>query len=463
MKNMEIIVSKKENKSAGKIFLYSDIKSLKSKCTKEEFQFLKNEFSSNDVVEFGNYDTRKVIISSKKKAIEFFRKTAANLNLQGDFDLLCLDVSKTKTIAFLEGVLLNDYSFSKYKSDYNSDSASINVVSTEIKATDLAQLENVIESVNSARDWVNEPVNQLTTDNYLSQINQLSKIGVEVDVFRKSKLESLNMGGILGVNKGSNEEPALAKLEWKPKGYNNDKPIVLIGKGILFDTGGINIKTGNFMTDMKADMGGSATVVATIKAIAKNKLPLHVIVLTPITENRINGNELVPGDVITMHSGKTVEVLNTDAEGRLVLADALSFAKKFNPELVIDVATLTGSAFRLTGHNGAVVMGTSDKNIYQLKKSSETTFERIIELPMWEEFEDTLKSNIADLNNLGSGEGQAVCAGFFLKNFVDYPWIHLDIAGPAFIPSDKDYHKKGGTGFGVRLLYQFLKDKFDLN
>ena len=460
---MEIIVSKKENKSAGKIFLYSDIKSLKSKCTKEEFQFLKNEFSSNDVVEFGNYDTRKVIISSKKKAIEFFRKTAANLNLQGDFDLLCLDVSKTKTIAFLEGVLLNDYSFSKYKSDYNSDSASINVVSTEIKATDLAQLENVIESVNSARDWVNEPVNQLTTDNYLSQINQLSKIGVEVDVFRKSKLESLNMGGILGVNKGSNEEPALAKLEWKPKGYNNGKPIVLIGKGILFDTGGINIKTGNFMTDMKADMGGSATVVATIKAIAKNKLPLHVIVLTPITENRINGNELVPGDVITMHSGKTVEVLNTDAEGRLVLADALSFAKKFNPELVIDVATLTGSAFRLTGHNGAVVMGTSDKNIYQLKKSSETTFERIIELPMWEEFEDTLKSNIADLNNLGSGEGQAVCAGFFLKNFVDYPWIHLDIAGPAFIPSDKDYHKKGGTGFGVRLLYQFLKDKFDLN
>ena len=164
-----------------------------------------------------------------------------------------------------------------------------------------------------------------------------------------------------------------------------------------------------------------------------------------------------------MHSGKTVEVLNTDAEGRLVLADALSFAKKFNPELVIDVATLTGSAFRLTGHNGAVVMGTSDKNIHQLKKSSETTFERIIELPMWEEFEDTLKSNIADLNNLGSGEGQAVCAGFFLKNFVDYPWIHLDIAGPAFIPSDKDYHKKGGTGFGVRLLYQFLKDKFDLN
>ena len=424
---------------------------------------MKNESSSNDVVEFGNYDTRKVIISSKKKAIEFFRKTAANLNLQGDFDLLCLDVSKTKAIAFLEGVLLNNYSFLKYKTDCNLDFVSINVISTEIKSTDLAQLENVIESVNSARDWVNEPVNQLTTDNYLSQIKQLSKTGVEVDIFRKSKLESLNMGGILGVNKGSNEEPALAKLEWKPKGYHNDKPIVLIGKGILFDTGGINIKTGNFMTDMKADMGGSATVVATIKAIARNKLPLHVIVLTPITENRINGNELVPGDVITMHNGKTVEVLNTDAEGRLVLADALSFAKKFNPELVIDVATLTGSAFRLTGHNGAVVMGTSDKNIHQLKKSSATTFERIIELPMWEEFEDTLKSNVADLNNLGSGEGQAVCAGFFLKNFVDYPWIHLDIAGPAFIPSDKDYHKKGGTGFGVRLLYQFLKDKFDLN
>jgi leucyl aminopeptidase len=240
------------------------------------------------------------------------------------------------------------------------------------------------------------------------------------------------------------------------KKSKNQKPIVLIGKGVLFDTGGINIKTGDFMTDMKADMGGASAVLGTLKTIASQDLPIHVIVLTPITENRINGKELVPGDIIKMLSGKTVEVLNTDAEGRLILADSLTFAKGLNPLLVIDTATLTGSAYRITGNHGAVIMGTDEKNIKALKKAGEEVYERLVELPMWEEFEETLASNVADITNLGSSEGQAVCAGFFLKKFIDYPWIHIDIAGPAFRNKEHFYIPKGGTGFGVRLLYQFF-------
>ena len=361
---------------------------------------------------------------------------------------------------FLHGLKLKSYEFNKYKTKVDFKHKKVALISSNVSLENIQELKSLVSSVFQTRDWVNEPVNKLTTNQYIKEIKSLKSLGVSVEVFRKSKLEALNMGGILGVNQGSHDEAALVKSEWKPKKSKNQKPIVLVGKGVLFDTGGINIKTGAFMNDMKADMGGASTVLGVLKLIATQELPVHVIVLTPITENRINGKELVPGDVIKMHSGKTVEVLNTDAEGRLILADALTFAKKFNPLLVIDAATLTGSAYRITGNHGAVIMGTDHKNIKALKKAGEDVYERLIELPMWEEFEETLKSSVADITNLGSSEGQAICAGFFLRNFIDYPWIHLDIAGAAFRNSESSYLPKGGTGFGVRLLYQFFKNKF---
>jgi leucyl aminopeptidase len=268
------------------------------------------------------------------------------------------------------------------------------------------------------------------------------------------------MGGLLAVNKGSIDPPTFTIMEWSSKNASNKKPIVLVGKGIVYDTGGLSLKpTANSMDIMKCDMGGSAAVVGAMYAIAKAKLDVHVIALIPATDNRPSGNAYAPGDVITMFDGTTVEVLNTDAEGRLILADALSYAKKYDPELVIDLATLTGAAARAIGKQGIVAMGNDKKTMESLKESGDEVHERIAEFPFWPEYSSDLKSTIADLKNLGGPEGGAITAGKFLEHFTDYPYTHLDIAGPAFSMSAFNYRGVGGTGVGVRILFDFLKNK----
>lgn len=466
---MKIQLLEKANKSLPQFLLFKKVDDLKELLSKAEFAFFTESVEGGEkLINLSVLGKVKYAVKVDKKdvdSLENIRKSVANLGsvLKGEVQVVSSKIDKDVVLAFIEGMALTNYKFDKYLSSEKSIDLIINVTGSKLKDKDISGLKNLLSAVFSARDWVNEPVNKLNTETYLKSINKLKQLGVSVDVFRKSKIKSLNMGGVMAVNQGSLEEPAFVVLEWKPKNVKNKKPVVLVGKGILFDTGGINIKVGTGMTDMKADMGGSAAVIGAIKAVASNNLPIHLITLVPITENRINGKEIVPGDVITMHNGKTVEILNTDAEGRLVLADALSFAAKYKPDLVIDAATLTGSAFRTTGHHGGVIMGTDRESIEGLKLAGDLVYERLVELPMWGEFEDSLKSEMADLNNLGSGPGQAVCAGFFLKNFIDYPWVHLDIAGPAFIPRKMTYKQKGGTGFGVRLIYQFLKDKFEIN
>jgi leucyl aminopeptidase len=266
------------------------------------------------------------------------------------------------------------------------------------------------------------------------------------------------MGGLLAVNKGSIDPPTFSILEWKPENAKNSKPLVLVGKGVVFDTGGLSLKpTAKSMDYMKCDMAGAAVVAATIFAVAKNKLPVYVIGLIPATDNRPDGNAYVPGDVITMFDGTTVEIKNTDAEGRLLLADALSYAKKYKPELVIDIATLTGAAEIVAGNQAIVAMGNSEINIEKLKTSGFETYERLIEVPLWEEYAKPLKSSIADLNNLGSREAQSTIAGKFLEHFTNYNWIHLDAAGVSFSFEKEAYIPIGGTGIGTRLIYNFLK------
>ena len=268
------------------------------------------------------------------------------------------------------------------------------------------------------------------------------------------------MGGLLAVNKGSIDPPTFSILEWKPAKAKNKKPIILVGKGVVYDTGGLSLKpTPNSMDMMKCDMGGAAAVIGALYAVSKNKLPYHVIGLVPATDNRPGGNAYAPGDVITMHNKKTVEVLNTDAEGRMILADALSYAQKYKPELVLDAATLTGAAANAIGHYGVVAMGNADEKIMKkLKDSGNKVYERIVEFPFWDEYSEQLKSSIADMTNLGNGAGGAITAGKFLEKFTDYPYIHLDIAGPAFIKKPVDYISQGGTGVGVRLFYDFIKN-----
>jgi leucyl aminopeptidase len=247
-------------------------------------------------------------------------------------------------------------------------------------------------------------------------------------------------------------------MEYKPKSHKNKKPFVLVGKGVVYDTGGLSLKpTPNSMDSMKCDMAGAAAVGAAMYAIAKAKLNVHVIGLVPATDNRPGFNAFAPGDIIHMMDGSTVEMLNSDAEGRMILGDALHFAKRYKPEMTIDIATLTGAAVAAIGMSGIVSMGTASKRYTdKLKASGNNVFERLAEFPFWDDYNDLLKSDIADQKNLGGPYAGSITAGKFLQKFTDYPYYHLDIAGPAFLPAKDGYRIKGGTGVGVRLFFDFF-------
>ncbi len=232
---------------------------------------------------------------------------------------------------------------------------------------------------------------------------------------------------------------------------------MLVGKGVTFDSGGISLKPSQNMAEMKMDMSGAAAVAGAMEAVSRLKLPLRVIGLLPLAENMPGGSAQRPGDIITISNGKTVEVDNTDAEGRLILADALTYATKYKPKLIIDLATLTGACVVALGHVAAGIMGTDKKNIEELFNSGNRTHERVWELPLFDEYDDLIKSDVADVKNVGGRWGGAITAGMFLKKFVDTtPWIHIDIAGPAIMEKETDFEPKGGSGFGVRLLVDFL-------
>jgi len=288
------------------------------------------------------------------------------------------------TAAFLEGIALSNYQFLKYFSEKKTNTLKSVKVVGAIKPAELVEMQNTVNATNYAKDLVNEPQSYQTATQLSKDIKTLGKeAGFTVEVFNKKKIESLKMGGLLAVNQGSIEPPTFSILEWKPKNAKNKKPIILVGKGVVYDTGGLSLKpTAKSMDFMKCDMGGAAAVIGGLYAIAKNKLPYHVIGLVPATDNRPSGNAYAPGDVITMHNKKTVEVLNTDAEGRLILADALSYAQKYKPELVLDIATLTGAAAAAIGHYGVVGMGNmEEKTMNKLKESGNNVFERIAEFP----------------------------------------------------------------------------------
>ncbi|UKN00847.1 leucyl aminopeptidase [Paracrocinitomix mangrovi] len=368
--------------------------------------------------------------------------------------------SKEAIELFVEGFALSAYKFDKYLSKKKENK--LKAVYTTNQKADLNTVMHIVEATNWARTLVNEPVSYLTASQFSADIVEKCKdSGVKVEVLEKAKIESLKMGGLLAVNKGSIDPPTFTIMEWKPKKVTNKKPIVLVGKGIVYDTGGLSLKpTANSMDMMKCDMAGGAAMAATIYAVAKLNLPIHVITLIPATDNRPGGNAYAPGDIITMFNGMTVEVLNTDAEGRMALADALAYSDKFKPELVIDAATLTGAAARAIGVHASVVMGNADKaELDLLEEAGNHTFDRIASFPFWREYGDEMKSKIADLKNLGGAEAGMITAGKFLENFTSSPYIHLDIAGPSFILSEKGYNPAGGTGTAVRLLVEFLKRK----
>ncbi|MCK5820718.1 MAG: leucyl aminopeptidase [Bacteroidales bacterium] len=363
-----------------------------------------------------------------------------------------------------EGIILSNYQFLPYfsEADKKRNSLSRMAVSTDQQER-LRELEVLTEAVYKTRDLVNEPLSSLNAVKFADEIEKMAfKLGIGVEVMDKNQIEAMGMGGLLSVNLGSIDPPRFCVLDYNPENPLNEKPLVLVGKGIVYDTGGLSLKpTPNSMDHMKSDMAGAAAVTGVMYALAALNWPVRVVALIPITDNRPDGNAYVPGDVIRMHSGLSVEVLNTDAEGRMILADALSYAKKYDPELVIDMATLTGSAVMTVGSIGTVVMGTADEKIMKtLSESGHETFERTVELPLWDEYGKLMESEIADLKNIGGRDAGAITAGKFLQRFTDYPWIHMDIAGPAFLFAKEGYRGVGGTGTGVRLLIEFIKRQY---
>ncbi|MFM8977511.1 MAG: leucyl aminopeptidase family protein, partial [Bacteroidota bacterium] len=326
----------------------------------------------------------------------------------------------------------------------------------------LLELAELCRAVIKARDLVNEPQSVLGAVELAQAFKAMGKeSGFKVNVWNQTRIEQEGMGGILAVNRGSVRPPTFTIMEYKPAKAVNKQPIVLVGKGVVYDTGGLSLKpTPGSMDSMKCDMAGAAAVGATMQAIAKNSLPVYVIALVPATDNRPGGDAYAPGDIIRISDGTTVEVLNTDAEGRLILADALHYAKRYKPELVVDLATLTGSAVMALSSHATPCMGTADRiQIQAMVDAGFRCYERIVPMPIWEEYGDMIKTSVADLKNIGGREAGAITAAKFLEHFTDYPWLHLDIAGPAFLDGEHTYRGKHGTGHGVRLLYTYLRHR----
>lgn len=374
------------------------------------------------------------------------------------------NLSNIASAAYLmaEGITLSNYQFLKYRADKAKKESPIKNIAFDKKSIttkEVTQLKAITDAISKARTLVNEPVNFLTATQLAKEIAQLGKeAGFKVTTLSKSQIVKEKMGGILAVNRGSMLPPTFTIMEYKPKKTLNKQPIVLVGKGIVYDTGGLSLKpTPASMDRMKSDMSGAALVSGAMYAIATMQLPLHVIALVPATDNRPGEDAYVPGDIITMYSGTTVEVLNTDAEGRLVLADALHWAKRYKPSLVLDFATLTGAASAAVGEHGIVTMGTVDEETKnKIKESGHTQYERLLEMPLWDEYGEMIKSDFADLKNIGGPTGGAITAGKFLQHFTDYPWMHFDIAGVSFRMSKSNYLPSGGTAYGMRMLLDFL-------
>ncbi len=406
--------------------------------------------------------------SGKGNRAEHFRQMGAlvynELRSTNQDHLEIAGASGDDVLHLTEGIVLKSYSFDVHKSKPNGYVLKgLSLPAVLVTPTQLKELHARVAAIFMARNLVNEPANILTASVLAERIALDGKeAGYDVEIFRKAKLRTLKMGGILSVNKGSTEEPTLSILTYKHPKAKNKKPLILIGKGVVYDTGGLSLKpTPNSMDIMKCDMAGAAAVAGAISAIARAGIKANVIGIIPASDNRIGPDAYSPGDVITLYDGTRVEIMNTDAEGRLLLADALAYAKKYNPELVIDLATLTGSSMHTVSYFGAAAMSTADDDItHDLVASGQATHERIVMLPLWDEYATDLESDIADIKNLGADPlGGAIKAGKFLQKFTDYPWIHLDIAGPAFLPSARGYLPKGATGYGVSLLYQFIKDR----
>ncbi len=371
--------------------------------------------------------------------------------------------------AAVEGFSLGGYSFDAYKTKQEDKTCieTITILIDEKSSLELAQkaveeAKMLCDAVCFARDLVSQPGN-IATPQYLAEkaVEIAGKYDLVYSIWERDEMEKHSMEALLAVARGSHQPPRFITLEYRA-GEENASPAVLVGKGITFDSGGISLKPRENMEKMKNDMAGAAVVMATLMAVASLKLPLNVVGLIPAAENLPGGGAYKPGDVVKSMSGQTIEIVNTDAEGRLILCDALHHALTYKPSAIIDIATLTGACVVARGGFATGLMGNDDSLKTALEKAGETTGERVWELPLWDEYGEFMKSDIADMKNSGGPSGGTISAAWFLKNFVgEAKWAHLDIAGTAWEEKGRHYLPKGATGTGVRLLVEYLRSALE--
>ena len=400
-------------------------------------------------------------------------KKVKNLN-KIDLYIDSLDLDKKKLVDFFSefclGFNLKSYTFNKYKTTNKEKINKKIIFKIVTKHKENLQkkykyYDAIKEGVFLSRDLVSEPPNVLNPKKYTEEIKKLTKLGLKVEIFNEKKLKKLGMNSLLGVGQGSENETFLVVIKWNGAKSNFGKPLAFVGKGVCFDTGGISLKPARFMEEMKYDMGGSAVVVGLMKSLALRKSKVNAVGVVGLVENMPDGNAQRPGDIVKSYSGKTIEVLNTDAEGRLVLADALTYTEeKFKPKFIIDLATLTGAIIMALGEEYAGLFSNNDELAKKIFKSSENVNEKVWRLPLHKNYDKLMNSPIADVQNINyAGGAGSITAAQFLQRFIinETPWAHLDIAGMAFSKKAASLNPGGATGFGVRLLNNLIKEYYE--
>ncbi len=481
------IIFKKGNikKTSSNLVLFVDEKfyvdHLKKYISGLEFKYITDLIKTNDpskkIFVFQVSAKKKIVLVSIKKnskiselenlGAELFGKI--NFGKNSEYSLnseSLLNGQKNVVGHFLHGLKLKSYDFKKYKSKKDKRVITINIVGDKNKPSvnDLLKFKALEEGTFFARDLVSEPGNVLHPDEYAKRLKSLKKYNLKVTVYDEKKLKKLGMNALLGVGQGSIRGSYLVTIEWKGA-KNNLNPLAFIGKGVCFDTGGYSLKPAKFMEDMTYDMAGSAAVVGLMKNLALRKAKINAVGVVGLVENMVSGNAQRPGDIVKSYSGKTIEILNTDAEGRLVLADAITFTeKKFKPKFMIDLATLTGAIIVSLGSEYAGLFSNNDKLSNQLLESGEKVEEKLWRMPLHKNFDKLINSKNADMQNINYvGGAGSTTAAQFLQRFIlnKTPWAHLDIAGMAFSKYGGALNSGGATGYGVRLLNQLIEDYYE--
>ena len=460
----EIILLKDKN-TKNKIF-----KSLNKPLFTDKL-FLEKKFVCQNVKNktyiFVNCSKSKTTLDYEKLGSDLFTFLKNNKIEKSFFQTDAANITNIQLEKLLHGAQLKSYNFNVYKTDKSKNVIThLFIVGNKYKKSNLLRnkLNSLLEGVFLTRDLVSEPGNILHPDEYAKRITKLRNFGLKVTVYNQKKLKKLGMNALLGVGQGSIRGSYLVTIEWNGA-KNNSKPLGFVGKGVCFDTGGYSLKPAKFMEDMTYDMAGSATVVGLMKTLALRKSKINAVGVVGLVENMISGNAQRPGDIVKSYSGKTIEVLNTDAEGRLVLADALTFTeKKFKPQFIVDLATLTGAIIVSLGSEYAGLFSNNDKLSKQLIEAGNNVDEKLWRMPLNDNFDKLINSKNADMQNINyvGGAGSTTAAQFLQRFIVNKtPWAHLDIAGMAFSKYGGALNSGGATGYGVRLLNKLIEDNYE--